>query len=551
MKAGDDWKDCLRESFDRLKSLQVSADRLGADTSRYIRPILLVQVERTGKEQRDGKKIHAEDARDFLLSIGLDRTQVAVKSADTNELDNAGNGDLLSPTCPVRVIITKQALQKGWDCPFAYVLCTLATNRNLNALTQLVGRILRQPEATYLPEEFAVLNECYIFCHHATTKEVVDSIKSGLEKDGMADLAGKVKEGDGSSDSKQITRKVHRRDKFRTLRVFLPMVNWVDGKTSRPLDYEQDVLYRLNWEALDLKPLVEQLSKAPTAEASYVVRVGIGTGKDWLEETGRQTVVEAASFDTVYATRLMVDILPNPWVARALIGELLASLRGCGLSDADLGNASGYILETLRKWLVKERDRLAEAQFFGDVAAERIQFRLRADRAVWELPMALETDRPEKARKLVRQSSGGPVEKSIFSPVYEDDFNPDESDFACYLDEQAALEWWHRNVAKGGNYALQGWRKNRVYPDFIFAHQKSGKKQRIVVWETKGDQLEGNLDTVYKRKLLDAMSKCFKTEDVVHAGELELVGKDGASVTCEMVLMSEWNSRIRNTLAGS
>ena len=79
---------------------------------------------------------------------------------------------------------------------------------------------------------------------------------------------------------------MQRRDKFRTLRIFLPMVNWVHGKASRPLDYEQDVLYRLNWKALDLKPLVEQLSKAPTAEASYVVRVGIGTGKEWLEETG-------------------------------------------------------------------------------------------------------------------------------------------------------------------------------------------------------------------------------------------------------------------------
>ncbi len=364
----------------------------------------------------------------------------------------------------------------------------------------------------------------------------------------MADLAGKVKEGDGSSASKPTTRKLQRRDKFRTLRIFLPMVNWVEGKTSRPLDYEEDVLFRLNWKALDLNPLVEKLSKAPTAEASYVVRVGIGTGKEWLEESGRQTVVEATSFDTVYATRLMVDILPNPWVARALIGELLAALRGRGLSDADLGGGSGYILEELRKWLVKERDRLAEAQFFGDVSAERIQFRLRADRAVWELPMALETERPEKARKLVRPSSGGPVEKSIFAPVYEEDFNTDEAEFACYLDEQAALDWWHRNVAKAGNYALQGWRKNRVYPDFVFAHQKSGKKQRIVVWETKGDQLEGNLDTVYKRKLLDAMSKSFKAEDVVHAGELELVGKDGASVTCEMVLMSEWKSQIIGTL---
>ena len=44
--------------------------------------------------------------------------------------------------------------------------------------------------------------------------------------------------------------------------------------------------------------------------------------------------------------------------------------------------------------------------------------------------------------------------------------------------------------------------------------------------------------------MLETMSKCFKAEDMVRAGELELVGKDGTSVICEMVLMSEWKARI-------
>jgi type III restriction enzyme len=549
VKAGDDWRDCLRESFDRLNGLQAMAEKLRANTSRYIRPILLVQVERTGKEQRDGKMIHADDAKDFLLSLGLDQPQIAIKTADTNDLDKPENADLLSSTCPVRVIITKQALQEGWDCPFAYVLCTLATNRNMNALTQLVGRILRQPDAVFVPEVMAALNECYVFCHHAATKDVLDSIKTGLEKDGMADIAGQVRESEGSANEKQAKRKLPRRDKFRTLRIFLPVVNWVEGKTSRLLDYEQDVLYRVNWDDLDMLPLVETLSSASPPEASYVVRVGIGsgTGKEWLEKSDLQSVYESARFDAVYATRLMVDVLPNPWVARALIGELLTALRKRGLDDARLGGSSGFILEELRKWLLKERDRLAEARFLEDVAEERIQFRLRADQTPWEIPFVLETDQPKTARQLVR-SSGGPLEKSIFAPVYQDDFNSDEADFACYLDEQAALEWWHRNVAKTGNYAVQGWRKNRVYPDFIFGHQRSGKKQRIVVWETKGDQLEGNLDSEYKRKLLKTMSDAFKTEDVVHAGELELVSKDGTSVMCKMVLVSEWKAEVLKEL---
>ena len=49
VKAGDDWKLCLRESVDQLNLLQKHATELQANTLRYIRPILLVQVERTGR----------------------------------------------------------------------------------------------------------------------------------------------------------------------------------------------------------------------------------------------------------------------------------------------------------------------------------------------------------------------------------------------------------------------------------------------------------------------------------------------------------------------
>jgi hypothetical protein len=80
----------------------------------------------------------------------------------------------------------------------------------------------------------------------------------------------------------------------------------------------------------------------------------------------------------------------------------------------------------------------------------------------------------------------------------------------------------------------------RLYPDFIFAHQQAGKKQRIVMREMKGDRLEGNLDSEYKRRLLETMSKCFKTEDVARAGELELARGNGAGAFREMVRMSDW-----------
>jgi type III restriction enzyme len=62
------------------------------------------------------------------LAAGLDEAEIAIKTAEQNDLSQPENLDLLSPTNRVRVIITKQALQEGWDCPFAYVLCALAAS---------------------------------------------------------------------------------------------------------------------------------------------------------------------------------------------------------------------------------------------------------------------------------------------------------------------------------------------------------------------------------------------------------------------------------------
>jgi type III restriction enzyme len=171
-----DWQACLAASLQQLDALQREADALQAETARYIRPILLVQVERTGADLRDQGFIHAEDARAYLLQLGLNERQIAIKTSEKDELKQPENIDLLSPQCEVRAIITKQALQEGWDCPFAYVLCALAAGRNPAAMTQLVGRILRQPHVTKTGRE--ALDACYVHCFDANTATVVKAVKA-------------------------------------------------------------------------------------------------------------------------------------------------------------------------------------------------------------------------------------------------------------------------------------------------------------------------------------------------------------------------------------
>ncbi|MDP9469151.1 MAG: DEAD/DEAH box helicase family protein [Chloroflexota bacterium] len=547
-RQGTDWRSTLAASLDRLRDLERDAQRLRAETGRYIRPIMLVQVERTGADQRDGQHIHSLDARDWLKTAGLDDAEIAIKTADTNDLSNPENQDLLSPTNRVRVIITKQALQEGWDCPFAYVLCSLAASSNLTGMTQLIGRILRQPQAE--KTGVAALDECYVLTHHAATAGVVQAIKQGLEEDGMGDLVREIRvEDNGNASTTAGAREIPRRDQFRSTSIYLPQVLWADQDVTRPLDYEADILYRLDWRGLDPTPLVERIpinAQATTGQLQRIHLSGAATTPIVAESAG--SVAETLRFDPTYAVRMISDLVPNPWIAREIVGGVMAGLTQRGFTDQQQGERAGLIVEELRRWLDQERSRRAEDLFRLEVAAGRIQFRLRLDATLnWQMPFTTLTTQPEGARQL-RDQHDGPLQRSLFAPIFEADFNTDEREVAIYLDGEQALAWWHRNVARS-QYALQGWRREKIYPDFIFALQRADGTARIAVVETKGDQLAGNVDTEYKQAVLALLSDSFDHDQTVPVGVLELVDDHArASVECDLILMSEWKSKLPKLL---
>lgn len=541
---GEEWRDCLRESLERLNDLQREAEHLQSETGRYIRPIALIQVERTGKDQRESGLIHAAEVREYLLSMGVGNSEIAEKTAEKNDLKEPENLDLLSQTCQVRFIITKQALQEGWDCPFAYVLCALAATTNRGALTQLVGRILRQPNT--IKTGVNALDECYVICHHASTREVIDAVKAGLEQDGMSDLADQIREYKGDGHKRPEPRSIARRDEFKSSKIFLPQVNRVDGEIVRPFDYEQDILLRLPWEKMTPdSAFAERVKKLTTTASARTVRIGLNdnlTDKDFITKTEGEVRQELEAFDPVYVVRSIVDIVPNPWHARQIVTEAVVLLTVTGLDEEALGQRQPHIIEELRKTLIGIRDKLAEELFTSDVVAGNVQFRLRTDGKNWRMPDTMPTDRAANSQEL-RRDDGQIVKQSLFDPAYRDEFNDYEQQVACYLDSEAAVRWWHRNVAKR-QYGMQGWRKPKIYPDFIFALSAAGGVEHLMIVETKGDHLAGNSDTEYKKKLLELCSGSFSWENVTCVGELELVYNPQTTVSCAMVYQKDWQSEL-------
>ena len=222
-----DWKHTLSVAKEKLDDLQKDAGKVRNNEGRYIRPILLIRVERTGKDQRDKTTMHAEDVREYLVEkLGAHPEQIKVKSAELDELDKV---DLPSELCPVRYIITKDALREGWDCPFAYVLAVLSKTTAATALTQMVGRVLRQPGAKLTG--VVSLNECYVFTFDQEVQAAVDSA-ARARRGKVGRPAASVRAAGKGMAAASRRETLRRRKEFEGLKIFLPRARGITRRAN-------------------------------------------------------------------------------------------------------------------------------------------------------------------------------------------------------------------------------------------------------------------------------------------------------------------------------
>lgn len=159
----------------KLEEIAVSAEK---KSGKYIRPIVLFQAQPKGKEDATT----FEKLREKLVDAGIPAEQIAIRTADINELRNT---DLLSSDCPIRYIITVNALKEGWDCPFAYILASLANKTSQVDVEQILGRILRLPYTTEHGDPS--LNMSYVLTSSNDFDDTVRRIVKGLNNAGFSD----------------------------------------------------------------------------------------------------------------------------------------------------------------------------------------------------------------------------------------------------------------------------------------------------------------------------------------------------------------------------
>ncbi len=180
-----DKTEVINSSLQLQKRLELQTIEEEKKGGKYIRPIVLFQAQpKNGKDflNEEEEKSNIQKLKEKLIELKIPAEQIKIKTANINEIKGI---DLMSKECEVRYIITINALKEGWDCPFAYILASLADKSSAVDVEQILGRVLRQPYV--MKHNFPLLNLSYVLTASSKFLDTLDNIVKGLNKAGFSD----------------------------------------------------------------------------------------------------------------------------------------------------------------------------------------------------------------------------------------------------------------------------------------------------------------------------------------------------------------------------
>jgi type III restriction enzyme len=219
-------------------------------------------------------------------------------------------------------------------------------------------------------------------------------------------------------------------------------------------------------------------------------------------EGARERKVEAnvsVRFDSLYLTRRLYETVENAFIAREIAGHIFATLEK-EFDAKTLDRDAGYIAREIEKRLIKHKREQERAAFEELVSKGTLSLVVSDDEK-----MGFAMPEKDEVSNTYRRSF---YRLNLYEDVDVSALNSLERDVAQYIEDSPNVIWWARNKAEKNWYAIQGWQKNKIRPDFVIASKnKEGALEFLYVVESKGEQLTGNPDTQYKMDVFDTINK--------------------------------------------
>ena len=455
------WETTLKAAVEKRNELEKIASDEERLSGEYIRPIVLIQAE---QEKESEKKIHVRQIKDYLINeLNIPDNQVAIKTGKEDDLEGL---DLFSPLCTVKYIITRDAIKEGWDCSFAYVLASVFNVGSAISVEQLIGRILRLPNAK--KKNRSELNESYVFTSAERFQRAADAVIKGMIENGYSNR-------DINYETKPLEF-IEVKAKFKNIKIPYLSVKAGSGDVKR-LSYKNILIgdgFDLGSYAFIEKEIANLESKGVRIDIDKrgeITTEAIGEGKVSLFVTEDKN-----SLIRWLLSKIKFDLIPASEVRTYIITAI--SNLSSKYSVADLFQLKFSLRDKIIQSIGDHLNSYAKAHFDRLVSEKKLILDLRE---AYAISKTLEIYNPYPET----------FQKSLYDKVGK--LNDEEYRLARAIDDLDNVKWWFRNFDKGGFY-IQGYLAYSLNPDFIL-ETVSG---RVVVLEYKGLYLA---DRTYKEEL--------------------------------------------------
>lgn len=487
LESSAQWQNAVARGLDKRTELEKESKK---NTSGYIRPIALIQAQPKSKTQ---KNVTVEEIKKYLLGAKISENEIAIKTSERNDLEGV---NLFSKQCKIRYIITVSALAEGWDCSFAYVLISVANVGAKIAVEQIIGRIIRMPYAKRKKNE--ALNRSYIFASAKNFNEAASNIILGLERNGYnkLDLIGASTNGSVGQDPKEVKRAV-KKD------FAVPLMSMDNEKlTFEELIGEDFQLAKQNAE-FDFEIHYDNDGRAI---------IDIEDDNKWHK--GKQQILNLTYKDKNFSKQELVQwldkklrftLIDKPNKVKFIDKAVDYQLKKKSLSELSVNRY--LFLDRLNDAINSVLEVYAKKSFDDFVAKKKITTK---PFDCFPETITLKEQIPQE------------FNKNYYENI--DKLNKEELSFVERLDLDTLpnIEFWVRSREKQDPFFIQGWKKNKFYPDFIALT----KKGNIIALEWKGEDRISNEDTEYKVAVADMWVKLGKGKlyfFLVHNGNIEEV----------------------------
>ena len=489
LHAHNSWQQALEEAIRKRADLEKLAREAERTSGEYVRPIVLIQAQPHSQKQ---KTLTVEVLAEALeKDFRVERSQIAISTGEQREIEGV---DLFDRECDIRFIMTQKALAEGWDCSFAYILCSVAQIRSSRAVEQILGRVLRLPYAKR--KEVVDLNQAYAFVTSADFDRTARSLTDALVDNGFERYEARLAVQMPTQPGLPLFPTVEERKAPADLGVPFEIPRLTIRRDGQLELFEESFLPR-EWELVQCDPALSEEEFPSTPPEGEALEIYLDEHERVRHRFIRELHVQLSLLDrtsgwTANELAIWLDHnIPHPDVPqtqsalflRRMIDHLVEE-RGLALAD-----------------LVRRRFRLREA-----AKAKIDGYRQAAKKAGFalclmpEMRPLLEVS-PEFAFRFSPDSypanwyyEGSYVfQKHYYRAVGELKGEGEEFECARFIDKLPGVKHWVRNLERDGYWMQTS--TDKFYPDFV-AELDDG---RYLVVEYKGAHLYDSEESREKR----------------------------------------------------